>query len=75
MIRAYERLDLTSRARALCDFVFRDGPALGLPDEMARTWGELLIKHWDGSLTVVEIYRRVQGLGGEVEEWPEVVGD
>lgn len=75
MKHTYQQMNLSPRARALCDFVFRDGPALGLPDEMARTWGELLIKHWDGSLTLAEIYQRVQGLGDEVEEWPEVVGD
>lgn len=71
----YESVKLTPKGLALCDFVFRDGPTvLGLSDESARVIGELLIKHWDGSETLLEMFRRIKRREGK-EEWPEVIAD
>lgn len=64
----YEDMDLSPRGRALCDFIFRDGPTtLGLTDESARVIGELLIKHWDGSETLLEMFRRIKRREGKEE--------
>lgn len=63
----------TPKGRALLNFIFIDGPALGISDEWALVIGKLLIKQWDGSETLAEMFKRIRG--DEEEEWPEVVGD
>lgn len=72
----YEDMDLSPRGRALCDFIFRDGPALGIPDEACLVIGRLLMKQWDGSESLVEIFHRLRRQAHKVasdDDWPDVI--
>lgn len=59
---------LSGKGLALCDFAFRDGPALGLSGEAAMETAKRLIDKWDGSETLLQIYNRT-------EQWPDTVED
>ena len=60
MLRA---VALTGKGLALCDFAFRDGPQLGLSDSEAYAIATRLIDSWDGSETLLQMYKRT-------EHWP-----
>lgn len=51
-------VSLTASGLALCDFAFRDGPALGLDAMDAYETAKRLIKQWDGTETLAQIYQR-----------------
>ena len=59
-------VSLTPKGLAMCDFAFRDGPALGLSEADAYQTAKRLIEKWDGSETLLETYRRT-------ESWPEEI--
>jgi hypothetical protein len=49
---------LTPRGLALCDFAFKDGLAAGLSKDAAYETAQELIKEWDGSETLLQMYQR-----------------
>lgn len=57
---------LTPKGLAFCDFAFRDGPAAGLSAEDAYQTGQRLIKEWDGSESLIQMFNRES-------EWPEEI--
>lgn len=57
---------LTERGLALCHFLFRDAPTLGLAEKQATEIGMRLIDQWNGSESLAEIYKRT-------ELWPSEI--
>jgi hypothetical protein len=53
-------VQLTPRGKAICDFAFRDGRALGLTDADAYAIAKRLIAQWDGTETLLQIYQRTE---------------
>ena len=61
-------LNLTPKGLALCDFAFRDGIAIGLSKEEAYNTASRLIEKWDGSETLLEMYRRTEMWPNDIDE-------
>lgn len=62
-----QAVKLSDKGLAVCDFAFRDGPAIGLSAEDAYATAQRLIEQWDGSETLLQIYNRT-------EQWPNEIG-
>lgn len=58
---------LTPKGLALCHFLFRDGPSLGLTEKQSSEIGLRLIEQWDGTESLVEIYKRTESWPSEIE--------
>lgn len=66
MSNPLEGVRLTPRGLAISEFAFCDGLKLGLDEKRAFEVAMELIKQWDGTETLEEIYKRTR-------QWPDTI--